>query len=92
MNQAQLSRYPLAGLGALYGATPLTLEECFGETLAGQLARDIKDFEAGGLDFLGVDRCQQLALIYTEFDHPAAAEVVAWLRGEFRFDPACLTG
>ncbi len=92
MNQALLSRYPLAGLGALYGATPLTLEECFGEAMAAQLVGDMKDFEAGGLDFLGVDRCRELALTYAEFEHPAAAEVVAWLGGEYRFDPACLTG
>jgi hyaluronoglucosaminidase len=92
MNQAQLSRYPLAGLGALYGAPPLTLEECFGETMADQLTRDMKDFEAGGLDFLGAERREQLARIYAELDHPAAAEVVAWLRGDYRFDPACLTG
>jgi hypothetical protein len=92
MNQAQLSRYPLTGLGALYGATPLTLEACFDKAMARQLARDMKDFESGGLDFLGAERREQLALIYTEFEHPAAAEVVAWLRGEYRFDPACLTG
>ena len=92
MNQAHLSRYPLAGLGALYGAAPLTLEDCFDPLMAAQLARDMKDFEAGGLDFLGADKCRQLALTYAEFDDPAAAEVVAWLRGEYRFDPACLTG
>lgn len=92
MNQARLSRYPLTGLGALYGATPLTLEACFDEAMARQLARDMKDFEAGGLDFLGAGRCQELALTYAEFSDPAAAEVVAWLLGEYRFDPACLTG
>jgi hyaluronoglucosaminidase len=92
MNQAQLSRYPLSGLAALYGAKQLQLEQCFSVEMAAQLATDLQDFEESGLDLLGAERREQLASRYSEIDDPAAAEVAAWLRGEYRFDPACLTG
>ena len=29
---------------------------------------------------------------YDAFEDPAAREIASWLRGEYAFDPACLTG
>ena len=45
-----------------------------------------------GLDGIEPARAAELACEYQRIAHPAAAEVSAWLRGEYRFDPACLTG
>ena len=40
---------------------------------------------------MGAQRCSELALEYAELPGEAAAEVGGWLRGEYAFDPACLT-
>ena len=34
---------------------------------------------------------QQLAREYDRIEDPAAVEIAEWLRGGYRFDPACLT-
>jgi hypothetical protein len=92
MNQAWLSHYPLSGLATLYGAAPVSLEDLFPADLAGLLGRDAGLFQDGGLDALGAAETETLCREYGRLDHPAAGEVVAWLRGEYAFDPACLTG
>ena len=99
MNQACLSLYPLGGLAALYGGDADALEECFGAPLAKLLTRDGERFREPGLDGFTPEECAALAAEYaavpaagsTEMGIGAAAEVAAWLRGEYRFDPACLT-
>ena len=42
----------------------------------------------------GLDDLQRRQLLdrYQAIPEPAAREVAAWLRGEYAFDPACLTG
>lgn len=92
MNQAWLSRYPLTGLATLYGAQPMTLADIFPPELAALLGRDAEVFQQRGLDQLDAGDVEALCRDYGRLDHPAAAEVVAWLRGEYAFDPACLTG
>lgn len=92
MNQAHLSRYPLSGLGRLQGAPALGLEQLYGPGLGACLAEDMAIFEQHGLAALGPRERAQLSQRYAEFEHPAAREVLGWLAGEYRFDPACLTG
>jgi hyaluronoglucosaminidase len=92
MNQPFLSCYPLTGLGRLYGAPATSLADCFGAGLGSQLARDLGVFEARGLEAMTPAELAAYAAIYRSFEHPAAAEVVDWLEGKYRFDPACLTG
>ncbi len=92
MNQAELSRYPLGGLAALYGGDSPALEALYSPDLAACLVRDQHRFEHEGLDAMGPYEREQLALEYDALGEGAAREVAAWLREEYRFDPACLTG
>ncbi len=92
MNQAGLSRLPLSGLGTLYGSGERGLEDYYTPELAGLLSRDMALFQDVGLDGIGAERARELAAEYAQIADPAAREVSAWLREEYRFDPACLTG
>jgi hyaluronoglucosaminidase len=91
MSQAHLSCYPLAGLAALYGAPVTRWEDHFAPALCALLQRDWELFQHGGLDAVSADQGRQLVAEYGALSEPAAAEVVAWLSGEYLFDPACLT-
>lgn len=94
MNQALLSLPALAGLASLYtGATeePKWLEQVLGALTWRQLRSDREAFEEVGLSGMGDARREQLAQVYDALPGPAAGEVAAWLRGEYSFDPACLT-
>ena len=92
MNQGLLSRLPLEGLARLYDDRKESAQEYFEPDFLQRLALDRTRFQDPGLD--GLDEAEQAELIkiYTAFADPAAAEVVAWLAGEYAFDPACLTG
>ena len=92
MNQGHLSRFPLTGLASLYGAPPATLDDIFPQQLAALLAEDIDTFQQIGLAGLDERRRQELLDRYQAIPDPAAREVAGWLRGEYAFDPACLTG
>lgn len=92
MNQGYLSRFPIAGLAVLYGHEPVQLREVFSKALADLLERDGVRFQETGLDGLSLSERERLAAQYAALDDPAAGEVAAWLRGEYAFDPACLTG
>ncbi len=94
MNQGYLSLLPLFGLASLYGSSgdfPTWAQAHFGESLARQLLSDIPLVQDAGLDGLEPEQRQRLLQSYSQFQHPAAQEMVAWLRGEYTFDPACLT-
>jgi hyaluronoglucosaminidase len=91
MNQPWLSRAGLLGLSELYHAGGLVLADLYGDELAECLLRDVPDFQDRGLLQMSAADKRQLRACYTAIDHPAAAEVVAWLDGEYQFDPACLT-
>ncbi len=41
---------------------------------------------------MGAERCRQLAAEYAGLPGAAAREISEWLRGDYAFDPACLTG
>lgn len=102
MNQAWLSQIPLASLpraykeGVAYDPDQAFLEiaQAFcGADFAAKLCNDLSIFQTIGLQSISPD--VKLALIkkYEAFSNTQyAAEIVDWLNGEYRFDPACLTG
>jgi hypothetical protein len=73
-----------SGDGYCYG---LAFREAAREVLGDELARRVEShvltFQDRGLDRLSAERRAELRDIYAGFDHPAAAEIVAWLDGEF---------
>jgi len=96
MNQGYLSMLPISGLVEHHGQPPsehqiATAERLYGRDLAETLVRDIDQFQDRGLDNITPNEREKLAQEYSQFDHPAAKEISAWLRGEYTFDPACLT-
>lgn len=94
MNQGLLSLPALSGLATLYGYAGLNeeaLARILGRDTWALLTRDRRAFEEDGLRGLGEERCRQLALEYGHLPGTAAAEIAGWLRGEYAFDPACLT-
>lgn len=94
MNQGVLSLPALSGLADLYGKRGLD-DEALGQLLGrgtwALLLRDRQMFEQEGLKGMGEERCRQLAEEYIRLKGPAAQEIAGWLRGEYAFDPACLT-
>ncbi len=93
MNQAWLSLPALRGLAARYGKTPAADWEAtvLGSATWAALCRDRAAFAERGLAGMGPGECRRLAAEYAALPGPAAAEVAGWLRGEYAFDPACLT-
>ena len=95
MNQGLVSLLALGGLSELYGVGSGHddwLQHIWGREFHTQLLSDIASFENLGLEGLGQQRRRQLAQTYSSIPGAAAREVVEWLRGEYAFDPACLTG
>ena len=73
-----------SGDGYRYGAAfRKAARELLGENLAFRLEGDLVAFQDRGLDRISLERRAELRQIYVGFDHPAAAEIVAWLDGEF---------
>lgn len=94
MNQGLLSLPALAGLSVLHGRVApgeATLADALGPGTWLQLLRDREAFRSQGLSGLGERRRAELARCYEALPGPAAREVAGWLRGEYTFDPACLT-
>jgi hyaluronoglucosaminidase len=94
MNQGLLSLPALSGLAELYGNGGLNdaaLSRILGPATWERVSRDQRVFEHEGLSGLGAQRCQILAKEYAGLPGSAASEVAQWLRGEYSFDPACLT-
>ena len=95
MNQGLLSLPALLGLADLYGdaaaAREWTIHQ-LGEGTWRQLQANRQEFVVEGLAGMGSERCSELAQCYGALPGAAAAEVAAWLRGEYAWDPACLTG
>ncbi len=101
MNQPGLSRLPLFSLPAVYrdgGAYDPdalweeALELLQDAPLAALLRRDVERFASAGLDALEAGVREDLAQEYEGCASCCAREVADWLRGEYAFDPACLTG
>jgi hypothetical protein len=63
-----------------------------GASFAERLAADCDLFQLTGLEQIDTDTRRRLLGLYeAEKTNPYAQEVSAWLRGEYVFDPQCLT-
>jgi hyaluronoglucosaminidase len=94
MNQGIVSLLALQGMSEIYdGVKPddSWLREVWGGQVFDQLAGDIDEFQRLGLQGMGSERSTCLSRVYGLLPGPAAREVEEWLRGEYAFDPACLT-
>ncbi len=98
MNQAELSKLSLLSLPQVYTQEHYDADaarKAAFATLPAKLAlllrRDWQHFQQNGLDAIGSSAQAGLLKDYSAIDHPAAAEVAGWLKGDYAFDPACLT-
>ena len=98
MNQPHLSRIALRGFqniltnGPRQGFLPEICRELCGPLIAGRLIADTDLFQNKGLAELDADTRRRLLGWYEEQQpNPYAEEIAAWLRGEYGFDPECLT-
>lgn len=94
MNQAYLSLPALGGLAELYGGRGFNheaLSRILGKRTWERLLLDRDEFEQTGWLELGEQRRLQLIEVYERLPGAAAGEVAEWLRGGYKFDPACLT-
>ncbi|MCK5812623.1 MAG: beta-N-acetylglucosaminidase domain-containing protein [Cocleimonas sp.] len=100
MNQPWLSRIPLYSLPQSYAqgknydprkVLKRSLNLLCDTTLAEQIAQDIDTFQYKGLGELNENEIKQLIHQYQPFDNPTTDEIIAWLNGEYTFDPECLT-
>jgi len=100
MNQASLSQLPLYTLSKIYSDmdvnTDMLLEEACRvlcpDKLATLLIEDWPLFEEQGLAALSDREKADLVTRYTPYqEHPMVQELFDWLRGEYSFDPKCLT-
>jgi hyaluronoglucosaminidase len=101
MNQPYLSRIALAGYRQLLTPGPkseprqalrgICMRLC-GQPLAQRLLEDIDLLQESGLAKLDAAQRRTLLDFYgAETGSPYAQEIAAWLRGEYVFDPQCLT-
>lgn len=101
MNQPWLSQIALASLPRAYREQnsynpAIALREiCIalcGEKLAENLLQDIPLLQEKGLKNFSVEEKNELLARYGAMPkNPFSDEVLAWLNGEYMFDPACLT-
>ncbi|MDT9599529.1 beta-N-acetylglucosaminidase domain-containing protein [Sphingosinicella rhizophila] len=98
-SQPVLSRIPALTLAASYrdgdlyaygAAFDAAAEAVVGPELARMLRRDLIALQDRGLDRLG-DRRAALREHYAGWDHPGAAEILAWLDGAYEPDEDVLT-
>jgi hypothetical protein len=101
MNQAWLSRIPLSTLAESYDrggaydpdrAFAAACRSLCGVSLGEQIARDRELFQDSSLSAMAEDVRSDLIQEYAAYnDSPYAREIIAWLKGAYVFDPACLT-
>jgi hyaluronoglucosaminidase len=96
MNQAYLSQIPLLTCAADQSAVAAAAwQEAVavlgGAAFASSLLKDLAKFQDQGLEQLSSNLQQQLISCYEDFHTPYSQEIVDWLKGEYPFDPACLT-
>jgi hypothetical protein len=98
MNQPYLSRIALRGFrdiltrGPGNDCLPSICRELCGPIVAEHLLADIVVLQKKGLAQLDADTRRRLVDQYEKLQpNPYAEEIAAWLRGEYVFDPQCLT-
>jgi hyaluronoglucosaminidase len=99
MNQPHLSRIALCGYRYMLAegpgrqqVLPRVCRDLCGSSFAERLLADIDLLQNTGLAELHTDIRRSLLDWYgTEESNPYAQEIAAWLRGEYVFDPQCLT-
>jgi hypothetical protein len=100
MNQSALSQIPMdAGLRSLAGdgdadldqATDDAIQRLTPPALAELLRRDWRSFQDEGLDAYGNAEKQSMLDEYAAIEHPMAAQVRRWLRGEYVVSAEILT-
>jgi hypothetical protein len=101
MNQPHLSRIPLRTLalsyaqGASYDGARAFARSCQTECpddLASVIQEDLETLHDDGLTKIDENTKSALVKKYERWpDSPHASEIIAWLRGDYEFDPACLT-
>ena len=100
MNQPHLSRIALCGYQHLLAKQPGGLEQVlpdicrklFGSSFAEHLIADSALLQKAGLNQFDTETRRRLLARYgTEESNPYAQEIAAWVRGDYEFDPQCLT-
>ena len=101
MNQPWLSQPAMASLALAYQnpshynpqtAQQQLLPQLCGKALATALEQDIDLFQELGLNHIAANMRLELIAKYRAFlPSPYARELIAWLEGQYQFDPACLT-
>lgn len=95
MNQPCLSQIALCGYRELLGLGGAAQADCF-EPCGGEVGRLLRDnldlWRRAGLDSLDEDaRAAWTERFAAHPGNPCAGEMLDWLQGGYRFDPACLT-
>jgi hyaluronoglucosaminidase len=100
MNQPHLSRIALAGYRHLLegGSEPSSqafagiCRDLCGASVGEHVIADAELFRSTRLDELAPEiRARLMGIYQAESGNPYAQEIAAWLRGEYVFDPQCLT-
>ncbi len=101
MNQPALSRIPLAAIAARFlgagsegarSSVAMPAKSICSEALGGELVAALDLLQIQGLSSLEVSaRSRLIAQFQRHAPEPCALEVCSWLRGEYAFDPQCLT-
>jgi hyaluronoglucosaminidase len=100
MNQAYASQIPMATLDLSYRqqseyhpdvAFALVSRSLCGDPLAAALQMDLANFQDLGLNGMNAELKAELIEKYSVFDDRVSHEIIDWLKGEYPFDPACLT-
>lgn len=96
MNQLHLSLLGLSGLSELYKLAPKSAvvglcEQVLGADLMAWLGDKADQFEHTRLDDLGSIEVELMRHTLQKLCGEGVRECLAWLAGEYRFDPACLT-
>jgi len=98
MNQGYLSQLSLWTLAAIYrgSVSPVTLDGALhalcSAQLAGYLGEDQIRFQQEGLEKFSQADIVRFIDRYTSCSTEAmSAEIISWLKGDYTFDPACLT-
>ncbi len=97
MNQPNLSSIALCAYRKLLdeGKKGAVQTDCFaacGVEVAAMLRADLELFQKAGLDGIGPGALEALIERYSAHGaNPFAGEIAGWLKGDYRFDPACLT-